>query len=326
MFSLFFLFSNNQYTKLMEQRTKELDYLKSVFILLMIAFHLVYIGDKYPYAKQIVYTFHMSAFLIISGYLVNEKKDIASFIKKLLWIFIPYMYMEVSYVIMSHILPVRESVPEVTPTVLVYKIFINPVGPYWYLHTLIICSLIYYVAFHCAHMKIISHLIVLGIGLFSVSYWGELIVFANAIYFFAGVIIKQSKLPFTHIFQPSFLAIIPMIILCCFPNNLNRGTLAGIAITYLSISILLYIHSYLSKNIKQYFYFIGRNTLVIFLFSPIFTLLSKIFLPYLLFEPTGILFLIISITFTVSGCIAIAWTMDRLNLSQFFFRKDSILN
>ena len=56
----------------MESRVKEIDYLKCIFITLMIIFHLVYIGDKYPYAKQIVYTFHISAFLIISGYRPNN--------------------------------------------------------------------------------------------------------------------------------------------------------------------------------------------------------------------------------------------------------------
>lgn len=128
----------------MEHRIRELDYLKSIFILLMAAFHLVYIGDKYPYAKQIVYTFHMSAFLILSGYLTNIQTDTGSFLKKQLWIFIPYICMETGYVIMSYILPVRESVSEVTPTLLLHKIFVKPIGPYWYLHTLIICSLIYY--------------------------------------------------------------------------------------------------------------------------------------------------------------------------------------
>ena len=83
----------------MEHRIKELDYLKSIFILLMIVFHLVYIGDKYPYIKQIVYTFHMSAFLIISGYLDNVQKDIKSFVRKLFWIFVPYMCMEAGYVL-----------------------------------------------------------------------------------------------------------------------------------------------------------------------------------------------------------------------------------
>lgn len=310
----------------MEHRIKELDYLKSILILLMVAFHLVYIGDKYPYIKQIVYTFHMPAFLIISGYLTNVQKDIRSFMKKLLWIFIPYLCMETGYVLMSHILPVRENVPEISSNILLHKIFIKPLGPYWYLHTLIICSLLYYLTFRYTRMKTISQVILLGLGLFAVSYWGGIIVLANAIYFLAGVIIKQSKLPFIRIFQPSLLALVPMILLCCFPDNLNRGILAGITITYLAIIISLYAHSYLSKEIKQCSYFIGRNTLVIFLFSPLFTILCKMFLSFLFFEPTGILFMIISVAITVSGCIVIAWSMDKLHFSRFFFGQDAILN
>ena len=310
----------------MEHRIKELDYLKSILILLMVAFHLVYIGDKYPYIKQIVYTFHMPAFLIISGYLTNVQKDIKSFMRKLLWIFIPYLCLETGYVLMSHILPVRENVPEISSSILLHKIFIKPLGPYWYLHTLIICSLLYYLTFRYTRMKTISQVILLGLGLFAVSYWGGIIVLANAIYFLAGVIIKQSKLPFIRIFQPSLLALVPMILLCCFPDNLNRGILAGITITYLAIIISLYAHSYLSKGIRQCSFFIGRNTLVIFLFSPLFTILCKMFLPFLFFEPTGILFMIISVAITVSGCIVIAWSMDKLHFSRFFFGQDAILN
>ena len=40
-------------------RMEELDFLKFVFITLMIAFHLTYIGYTYPVAKKMVYTFHM---------------------------------------------------------------------------------------------------------------------------------------------------------------------------------------------------------------------------------------------------------------------------
>ena len=57
------------------KRMDELDFLKAVFILLMVAFHLVYIGNKYPYAKAVVYTFHMPGFLLISGYLANTQKN-----------------------------------------------------------------------------------------------------------------------------------------------------------------------------------------------------------------------------------------------------------
>ena len=110
--------------------------------------HLHHLDDYLPpciYRRQgirmrnkIVYTFHMSAFLIISGYLANNRKDARSFLRKFLWIFIPYACMEAAYTVMSHFLPVRESVDAITPTVLLDKIFLHPMGPYWYLHTLIL--------------------------------------------------------------------------------------------------------------------------------------------------------------------------------------------
>ena len=62
----------------------------------------------------------MPAFLIISGYLTNVQKDIKSFMRKLLWIFIPYLCLETGYVLMSHILPVRENVPEISSSILLH--------------------------------------------------------------------------------------------------------------------------------------------------------------------------------------------------------------
>ena len=63
---------------------EELDFIKFVFITLMIAFHLTYIGDTYPVAKQLVYTFHMPGFLLVSGYLFNVNKSWAAFRKTML--------------------------------------------------------------------------------------------------------------------------------------------------------------------------------------------------------------------------------------------------
>ncbi len=309
----------------MENRVKEIDYLKCIFIILMIIFHLVYIGDKYPYAKQIVYTFHMSAFLIISGYLANNRKDARNFLRKFLWIFIPYVCMEAAYTVMSHFLPVRESVGEITPAVRIDKIFLHPMGPYWYLHTLILCSLIYYITFRYVRLSVVSRLVVAGVCLFALSYCGGLMNFSNALYFLIGIIVSQSGLRFTQVFRGTPLAIVPFVILCCFPANLDRGTLAGVAITWLSISLLLAIYNYLSAQVRWLTFFIGRNTLVILLLSPIFTILSKAFLPIFAFDPTGMLFLVTATFFTLNGCIAMAWTMDKLHVSRFFFGKKNIL-
>lgn len=309
----------------MAGRVNIIDFLKCIFITLMIIFHLVYIGDKYPYAKQIVYTFHMSAFLIISGYFTDTHKEINSFFKKLLWLFIPYSCMETGYTIMSHFLPVRESVPEISLTLLLHKIFVKPMGPYWYLHTIMACNLINYLVFHYVRMKVVSKLILSALCLFAASYWGGFIVFTNAIYYFIGILISQSRIPFTSIFQSTPLAVIPLILLCSFSENLSRGTLAGVTITYLSISTLLYVYNYLPKGVKRICHFIGRNTLVILIFSPVFTILSKTFLPVFAFDSTGMIFMAVSVAFTISGCIGITWLMDKLHLSVFFFGKKTIL-
>ena len=49
------------------KRIEEIDFIKCVLILLMVTFHLVYIGNTYPLAKSFVYTFHMPCFLVLSG-------------------------------------------------------------------------------------------------------------------------------------------------------------------------------------------------------------------------------------------------------------------
>lgn len=311
----------------MENRIYQIDYLRSVFIILMIIFHLAYIGDKYPYVKQIVYTFHMPAFLVISGYLANIRKEKKLFILSILWLFIPYAIMETGYVLMSAILPVREKAEDMSISLLLNKVFISPMGPYWYLHTLIICFSTYYATGRIQfRMNKISFFIVLGISFWLLSDWFNLISMANAIYFMIGVIIRQCKQNFLSIFRPSFLSIFPLLILCYYPINLDRYTLAGIIITYLSISFFLKVYCYIPDKMKNILYFIGENTLSILLFSPIFTLASKVLIPLFSFDPSGLCFLCISVAIVISGSLFIAWCMDRISLSYWFCGKKSLLS
>lgn len=306
----------------MANRIYQIDYLRSVFIILMVIFHLAYIGDKYPYVKQIVYTFHMPAFLIISGYLANIKKEKKQFIFSILWLFIPYAIMETGYVLMSAILPVREKVENVSIPLLLNKVFVSPIGPYWYLHTLIFCYSIYYVTGRIrTRMNEVSFFIVLGINFWLLSDWFHIISMANAVYFMIGIIIRQCKKDFLSVFQPSFLSLFPFLILTYYPLNLNRFTLAGIIITYLSISFSLKVYCYIPEKIKCILHFIGKNTLSILLFSPIFTITVKVLIPLFSFDPSGLCFLCVSTTLVTSGSLFIAWCMDKLNLSYWFRGK-----
>ena len=70
--------------------------------------------------------------------------------------------------------------------------------------------------------------------------------------------------------------------------------------------------------------FLGRNSLVLYVFSPIFTVLCKRFVPYLQFDHTGLIFLMVSLIVCVAGSLAIAWMMDLTGISRFFFGRKAI--
>lgn len=312
----------------MKMYVPQLDYLKSLFIVLMILFHLVYIGDSYPYAKEVVYTFHMPIFLILSGYLSSDKKAKRQFIGTIWWLFVPYAIMETGYILGASFLPVREDIGELSLWMILKRVFVDPVGPYWYLHTLLVCRIVHYVIAKAVGDKSspLSFLIALGICLWSISEGMNLMNFGYAMYFLIGIGIKKCKVEFLSIFQPSPWSIIPFVLLCSRQENLLGLKLSGIVITYLAISLSLWAYPKLSERIKRTTYVIGRNTLILLLFSPLFTMLSRIYLPLFMFEPSGCCFALFTVILTISGSFAIAWGMDKCGISQWFFGKEKVLN
>ena len=87
----------------MQERVLHIDYLKGIFILLMVIFHLKLIEITYPLTREAVYTFHMSAFMLISGYLANIHKQPRPFSKSVLRYVLPYVLFEVIYVLMVYL-------------------------------------------------------------------------------------------------------------------------------------------------------------------------------------------------------------------------------
>lgn len=301
-------------------RMDEIDYLKCICILLMVVFHLAYIGDKYPYAKQVVYTFHMPVFLLISGYLTHIGKPAREFLRKYLWIFIPYAVMETGYAVASSLLPVRQGLEELSLPAVVEALFVSPVGPYWYLHTLMLCALFYYAVFRLVRGQTLTRFILLGLCFYGLARL-HLLAFENAAYFLGGCILAQSGVLLNRFFRPSLWAAVPLVLLCAVPENLSRGTLAGVLITYLAACLLLRFYPLLTPHLRRGSLYIGRHTLAILLFSPIFTMLAKGYLPLLTFDPTGMLFLTTATALAVGGSLAIEQAIYRLGLSRYFFGK-----
>ena len=311
-------------------RQTELDMLKGVMILLMVAFHLGYIGDLYPTAKAFVYTFHMPTFLLISGYLLHTARPAATFGRKMLWIFIPYAVMEAAYVAASAVLPVRESVEGLSALLLFDKIFIHPLGPYWYLHTFLLCSLTCYAAGRLAHRVPVfgtgGALVICALALYGLSVLG-LVNAANAFWFLAGTAVRWSGARLSRTFFPTLWAIVPVMLIACHPEWFSRASVPGILLTLSILSMLTAVwERFPSGKATGMFTYLGRNTLVVFLFSPVFTMAMKQLLPLFRADTSGLAYLFCATAVATVGSLGIGWLSDRLGLSRYFFGRPAVMH
>ena len=307
-------------------RIKELDYLKGVMIILVISFHLVYFEQLYPYAKLVAYTFHMPVLLVISGYLMNINKKWKYFRLTISGLAIPYIIMESGYIVMASLLPINEHIDHLTFGVFISKLLLHPLGPYWYLHSLMLCSATYYVIFRYFHAKEVTRFILMGLALYLYSHVLGILSFTLSVFFLMGIVLRQCNMDFKRFFQSSSFALLAFLLLIFHEQYLSPSTLGGILIIYLIISCCLFTFKYFPLLISSSILYLGRNSLLLYAFSPIFTILCKQMVPWLAFDKTGILFLIASLIVCISGSLCIGYMMDVLRISPLFFRKQHIIS
>ena len=122
----------------------EINIIRCLLIFLVILIHCTPFKDSYPNAQNAILAFVVPLFLFITGYLFNVKKTWKEFAHYLYGLLIMYAIFEMAYIVLSYFFPVRDGVTELTGTAILNKLILHPIGPYWYLHTMIICSCIYY--------------------------------------------------------------------------------------------------------------------------------------------------------------------------------------
>ena len=183
-----------------------------------------------------------------------------------------------------------------------------------------LCLLLQAVVWRGVRAGLFTKLVAFGLALWGLDVCG-LLSFPTAMYFGAGWAVAGAGFRFTEVFRPSGVALLPVVALCLFPFNLDRGTLGGVVITFFCLCFLLWTYRWLPRRVERMACFVGRNTLPVLLFSPVFTFVSKLYLPYFRFEPTGMLFLVVSVALGVAGSIGLAWAMDKVGVSPWFFGK-----
>ena len=131
----------------MKQRNTDIDWIRAILIILMILIHIVSFGNTYPQLKAGILSFMMPTFLIITGYLVNIEKSPKEMGRYLMCLALPYVIMVTGFSVLSYFMPVRDGITELSLSQICEKIFVTSIGPYWFIQTMIICGILYYVSF-----------------------------------------------------------------------------------------------------------------------------------------------------------------------------------
>lgn len=319
----------------MKQRNTDIDWIRAILIILMILIHIVSFGNTYPQLKAGILSFMMPTFLIITGYLVNIEKSPKEMGRYLMCLALPYVIMVTGFSVLSYFMPVRDGITELSLSQICEKIFVTSIGPYWFIQTMIICGILYYVSFKGAIWGTLRQ------GKTTMSTTTNLFIFATlllllsktpalspsaATYYFIGAVLRQCHIGFDRIFRPSPVALLLWINLLGLEEWYDWGTLSIVFSCWCCISSLMWIHSLIKRlqdnasvrKTEDTLLYIGRNTLPIYLFHPIFTMAAKFYHPLFNWDRSEICFALVTIFIAIAGSIGIAKIMEKTHLAYLF--------
>lgn len=248
---------------------------------------------------------------------------------------LPYVIMVTGFSVLSYFMPVRDGITELSLAQICEKIFVTSIGPYWFIQTMIICGILYYVSFKGATWGKLRQ------GETTMSTTTSLFIFATlllllsktpalspsaATYYFIGVVLRQCHIGFDRIFRPSPAALLLWILLLGMEEWYDWGTLAIVFSCWCCISSLMWIHSLIIRlqdntcirKTEDTLLYIGRNTLPIYLFHPIFTMAAKFYHPFFGWDKSEIIFALVTIFIAIAGSIGIAKMMEKTHLAYLF--------
>ena len=305
------------------KRIQEIDMAKGLLILLMVTFHLGLFNAKYPHACQIVYAFHMSGFLLISGYLFSVNREPKKFLKSIYGIVVPYIAFEIVYLLglgmFGKFIGASNTFDGGVLTLL-SKIAFLPSGTYWYLHTMAICLTIYYIVNRYV-MKGLSGILISSIILYTLSVgipgfkWGDII------YFIIGILFRNANFEINEKLK-SPISLLCFVLIIIFANDISRCSIPGIGLTLTFLGFIFDLKDRIPKCISNYISYIGRNSLAIVLFSPLFTVVAKVCAPFFAFDGTRIIGTICCLSMIVTLCLFCAILFDRSSLSRIIVGKN----
>ncbi|TDM56052.1 acyltransferase family protein [Aliivibrio fischeri] len=319
----------------MTDRNLAIDSIKGIMIIFVVFGHIVYVGEfKYLFNvfREFIYIFHMPIFLMLSGYLFRCELS-TSWLKTIFSkLVIPYIFSFSCYLVILYYVGIWGGI-EVSNHINGFQdalkaIIISPFASYWYLHSLILFSLFFYISSLISYKLNFNKLTLpLTLLLYSVFhflffesnfkffYWVSGYIWLGYIYHYCLKNYRNDDLFISCL--SVFIVILSIVI---------SGKVIGFEFqrSLISLVILFFLYFLFKRFNCRVLEFIGRNSLLIFLFHVYFLNFAKFLSGFLLyFDESGTFFVIFSLLISVLGSIFIGLVMDCLNLSKYILGCDN---
>ena len=297
----------------------EIDFQRAILIALLILVHIVNFGNIHPAVKSGILSFLMPTFLLVTGYLLNVDKPVRKFALYLLRILLPYVIMVTGYMVLSLYLPVRDGIKQLDWNTAVQVLCIHSIGPYWFFRVMLTGAFLCYVTFRALPRRSsLFKLIAYGIVLLCVAQFTPVLNWRQAFYFFLGVVVRAACVDYNKLFAPSWLSVAPLLLILFIHPQLDWSNLLVIVLAFCFLSFASFLKRFCHGGTLEAFLYIGRNTLPIYMFHPIFTMAGKYLLPVFRFDNSGIAHAAAVILLGIGGSLLMAKVLDLLHLSWVF--------
>lgn len=316
------------------QRDSSIDFARGILIVMMVMFHIQYVGWAAPSHRAFIDSMHilrMPVFLVISGFLFRPLKTADKAYKNFRTIVIPYIIFLAAYLlalIVARELGIQSNnAPPESVQHFLSAIFIKPYGPYWFIHNIICLQIAFSVALiasgKLSESPICAFFGVLAIYMLVTMFTPLTVKMESIIFFTIGWLLREIRSPLPQ--NPAF-AIALLLSGIAMLSAGGTYEVCQALLTIGALGLILFIGKLVGNSgFGNAFAWLGQNTLVIVLLHPAFLMVAKVVSPVSVkVDASGFLHAAIATGIGVGGPIALGIVFDRMRVSNLLFGKPKI--
>ncbi|MGL6011791.1 MAG: acyltransferase family protein [Shewanella oncorhynchi] len=311
------------------------DWLKGLAIVLMVYGHINHVGTFAIFQKQVVeliYTFHMPMFLIISGFFfkITAQKEYDSGKRLVQRLALPYfIFISLYLICLTLIQKVGISTSNLPPKSFfdfIQIVFLHPRGAYWFIHSLILIQLCFIFASMVASRAKLDEPVFLGISIFLLAMVCNynLLEPRTALYFLLGMIFSRFGNMLPASLKTGSLLIVMILVFA--REEVFNFSFVQVAWCVCILTFLAGIGRAIESNwVVSIFAWFGRNSLIVLVLHAMFVVLFKPLSNLLLqLDQTGLAYSVTVVVATMLGSILVAFLLDKIRISQYLFGVNAI--